>query len=106
VFQEVCLVEYPRKGVHAVAFKTSDEQGVVQASLNQELISVFLPTTPNPTSGFLRYLPKKDVIVLDITVEDAMKLIVSAGAYMPIAASLHESRFDESDSESDPDLPA
>lgn len=83
VFQRVCLVEYPRKGVYAVAFITSDEFGVIQESLERDLVAVFLPTTPNPTSGFLMYLPPDDVVELDITVEEAMKLIVSAGAYIP-----------------------
>lgn len=83
VFQEVCLVEYPRKGMYAVAFITSREQGVVQASIGRDMVSVFLPTTPNPTSGFLLYLRPKEVTPLDISVEDAMKLIISAGAYLP-----------------------
>lgn len=103
VFQGVCLVEYPRKGIYAVAFMTSSEQGVVQEALGKKMIAVFLPTTPNPTSGFLLYLPEREVTVLDVTIEDAMKLIISAGAYIPIPASLHESQFDDSDSDSDPD---
>ncbi|MCH7960348.1 MAG: DUF502 domain-containing protein [Candidatus Hydrogenedentes bacterium] len=85
VFQQVCLVEYPRKGIYAVAFVTSDEHGVVQEKLQKDLISIFLPTTPNPTSGFLLYVQESEITRLDITVEEAMKLIVSAGAYIPKA---------------------
>lgn len=84
MFQEVVLIEYPRPGLHAVGFVTSRDRGVVQDALNRpSLIAVFLPTTPNPTSGFLLYISSRDMIPLDITVEEAMKLIVSAGAYIP-----------------------
>lgn len=83
VFQKVCLVEYPRPGLVAVAFVTSSEHGVVQEAMNKELIAVFVPTTPNPTSGYLVYLPPNEVKYLDITVEEAMKLVVSGGAYIP-----------------------
>ena len=83
VFQRVCLVEYPRKGVFAVAFVTSDEQGIVQETMDKKLISIFLPTTPNPTSGFLLYVSEDEITLLDVTVEDAMKLIISGGAYLP-----------------------
>lgn len=83
VFQKVCLIDYPRKGMAAVAFVTSTEQGIVQDVLGRELQAVFVPTTPNPTSGYLVYLPPEDITELDISVEDAMKLIISAGAYHP-----------------------
>lgn len=83
VFQQVVLVEYPRKGLTAVAFVTSSEQGVVQETAGQKLTAVFVPTTPNPTSGFLLYVPPEELIPLDMTVEDAMKLVVSGGAYIP-----------------------
>lgn len=83
VFQQVCLVQYPREGCYAVAFVTSREQGIVQDKLDDELAAIFLPTTPNPTSGFLLYLPKDELKILDISVEDAMKLIISGGAYIP-----------------------
>ena len=74
VFQKVVLLEYPRKGVLGVGFVTSSEQG---------LVAIFVPTTPNPTSGFLLYLRPDEVIEVDMSVEDAMKLIVSGGAYIP-----------------------
>lgn len=83
VFQKVCLVEYPRPGLFAVAFVTSKEHGIVQESLGRDLIAVFVPTTPNPTSGFLLYLNPSEVTEIDVTVEEAMKLIVSGGAYIP-----------------------
>jgi len=83
VFQKVCLIEYPREDMIAVAFVTSSEQGIVQDAVGKELVAVFVPTTPNPTSGYLVYLPPSEVTELDITVEEAMKLIVSGGAYIP-----------------------
>ena len=83
VFQQVVLLEYPRKGITAVGFVTSDEQGVVQQTAERTMSAVFVPTTPNPTSGFLLYLPAEELTPLDLSVEDAMKLIVSGGAYIP-----------------------
>jgi uncharacterized membrane protein len=83
VFQKVCLIEYPRKGMIVVGFITSHEQGVVQRAAHQQLVAVFIPTTPNPTSGFLVYVPPEEVTVVDMSVEDAMKLIISGGAYIP-----------------------
>ena len=83
VFQRVCLVDYPREGMTAVAFVTSSEQGTVQRRKGKELIAVFVPTTPNPTSGYLIYLPPEDITEIDMPVEEAMKLIVSGGAYIP-----------------------
>jgi uncharacterized membrane protein len=83
VFQKVCVIEYPRQGVHVVAFVTSKERGIVQESLDKELVAVFVPTTPNPTSGFLLYLKPEDVREIELEVEEAMKLIISGGAYIP-----------------------
>lgn len=83
VFQKVCLVQYPRQGMLAVAFVTASEQGLIQEVAGRELVAVFVPTTPNPTSGYLVYLPSHEIQLLDITVEEAMKLIVSGGAYFP-----------------------
>ena len=104
VFQQVCLVEYPRKGIYAVAFITSREQGVVHDALGKDLLSVFLPTTPNPTSGFLLYLNPKEITILDISIEDAMKLIISGGAFLPGTAVVDELR--DRGSKSDPAVPA
>jgi uncharacterized membrane protein len=83
VFQEVVLVAYPRPGIYAVGFITSEAEGVVQQALGKALTAVFIPTTPNPTSGFLLYVPEEEMIAVDLSVEDAMKLIVSGGAYHP-----------------------
>ena len=75
----VVLLEYPRKGIWAVGFATKENQGVISKKLNEELVNVFLPTTPNPTSGFLLMVPKKELVYLDVTFEQASKFIVSAG---------------------------
>ena len=73
------LIEYPRKGVWAVGFATKENKGVIKNEIKEEIINVFVPTTPNPTSGFLLMVPKKDLIYLNITFEQASKFIVSAG---------------------------
>ena len=75
----VVLLEYPRKGVWAVGFATKENQGIISKKVNEELVNVFLPTTPNPTSGFLLMVPKKELIYLDVTFEQASRFIVSAG---------------------------
>jgi uncharacterized membrane protein len=75
----VVLLEYPRKGVWAVGFATNENRGVISNKVKEELINVFLPTTPNPTSGFLLMVPKKELIYLDVSFEQASKFIVSAG---------------------------
>tara|TARA_B100000579_G_scaffold401583_1_gene384152 strand:+ start:2019 stop:2633 length:615 start_codon:yes stop_codon:yes gene_type:complete len=81
--KSVVLIEYPRKGVWAVGFATKENKGIISKKTNEELINIFVPTTPNPTSGFLLMLPKKDVIFLDISFEQASKFIVSAGTSDP-----------------------
>lgn len=98
VFQKVCLVEYPRKGIYAVAFITSQDQGIVHDVVDKHLYSVFVPTTPNPTSGFLLYLSPDEITLLDMSVEEAMKLIISAGAYLPGSEAVDQLRKrDETD---------
>lgn len=83
-FNRACLVEYPRPGLWAVAFVSTDTKGEIARKIGgDKLISVFLPTTPNPTSGFLLFVPEKDVIALDMSIEDAAKLIISAGLVAP-----------------------
>ena len=77
--KSVVLVEYPRKGSWAVGFATKDNQGEISKKTNTELVNVFVPTTPNPTSGFLLMFPKSEVVYLDMTFEEASKFIVSAG---------------------------
>ena len=77
--KSVVLLEYPRKGVWAVGFATRDNEGLIRDKVKDEIVNVFVPTTPNPTSGFLLMVPKKDLIYLDVTFEQASKFIVSAG---------------------------
>ena len=77
--KSVVLVEYPRKGSWAVGFATKENKGEISKKTNSELINVFVPTTPNPTSGFLLMFPKSEVVYLDMTFEEASKFIVSAG---------------------------
>ena len=81
--KSVVLVEYPRKGVWAVGFATKENKGEMAEKTNKKLINVFVPTTPNPTSGFLLFIPKDDIVELDMSVEDAIKLVVSAGMVVP-----------------------
>ena len=77
--KSVVLLEYPRKGVWAVGFATRENEGLIKEKIQEDLINVFVPTTPNPTSGFLLLVPKKDLIYLDVSFEQASKFIVSAG---------------------------
>ena len=77
--KSVVLLEYPRRGVWAVGFATRENTGIISEKINEQLINIFVPTTPNPTSGFLLMVPKKDLIYLDVTFEQASKFIVSAG---------------------------
>jgi len=81
--KNVVLVEYPRKGSWAVGFVTKDNTGEISDKTKRELVNVFVPTTPNPTSGFLLMFPKEEVIYLDMTFEEASKFIVSAGTSNP-----------------------
>ena len=81
--KSVVLVEYPRKGTWAVGFATKDNKGEIKKKTKRNLVNVFVPTTPNPTSGFLLMFPKEEVIYLDISFEEASKFIVSAGTSNP-----------------------
>ncbi len=83
-FDRACLIEYPRKGLWGIGFVSGRAKGEIgRLDTEDELMAVFLPTTPNPTSGFLLYVPKRDVVFLEMTVEDAAKLIISAGLVYP-----------------------
>ncbi|MDQ8203630.1 DUF502 domain-containing protein [Pelagicoccus sp. SDUM812003] len=92
VFQKVVLIEFPKAGCHAIGFLTGTSKGEVQYRTEKDLHNVFVPTTPNPTSGFLVMLPESEITVLDMTVGQGMKLIISGGAvapaYPPVAESL------------------
>ena len=85
-FEKACLIEYPRKGIWAIAFVASDSRGEIaekNPDKENQLVSVFIPTTPNPTSGFLLFIPKSDIKYLDMTIEEAAKLVISAGLVYP-----------------------
>ncbi len=84
-FDKACLVEYPRRGIWAIAFISTSAKGEIAAGIpvEDQKVSVFLPTTPNPTSGFLLFVPKSDIIELEMSVEDAAKLVISAGLVYP-----------------------
>ena len=82
-FKQVLLVEYPRKGIYSLAFQTSSQLGEVQGRTGEEVVGCFVPTTPNPTSGFIIIVPKKDVTVLDMDVDEALKMIISLGVVIP-----------------------
>ena len=87
VFKEVCLVEYPRKGCYALGFITADTSSHIRGKVEGELIYVFVPTTPNPTSGFLLLVPQDEIHRLDVSVGDGMKMLISGGAVVPPAHS-------------------
>jgi uncharacterized membrane protein len=91
-FREVVLVEYPRQGVGAIGFVTGPTRGEIQAYSGDELVNVFVPTTPNPTSGFLLFVPKSDLIQLDMSVEDGIKMVISGGIVGPPAEEQKEAR--------------
>lgn len=82
-FREVVMLEYPRKGIWSVGFVTGKTEGQVQRLTDKETINVFVPTTPNPTSGFLLFVPKKELHFLDMSVEEGIKMVVSAGIITP-----------------------
>ena len=80
VFRKAILIEYPRKGIYSIAFFTQDTRGPVQDALDCDVVSVFVPTTPIPTSGYLLFVPKDQILELDMSVEDALKLVISGGS--------------------------
>jgi uncharacterized membrane protein len=82
-FRRVVLIEYPRRGIYALAFTTGPARGIVQEVTEQEMINCFVPTTPNPTSGFYLLVPEGELIEIALSVEDAFKLVMSAGLVTP-----------------------
>lgn len=82
-FKKVLLIEYPRKGLYSLAFQTATDLGEIQGRTGEEVVSCFVPTTPNPTSGFIIIVPKKDIKVLDMDVDEALKMIISLGVVVP-----------------------
>ncbi len=95
-FETACLIEYPRRGIWALGFISTTAKAEIarKTDPSDEMISVFLPTTPNPTSGFLLFVPKRDVIELDMSVEDSAKLVISAGLVYPNAGIEDEAQSD------------
>jgi len=82
-FSKVLLIQYPRKGVYSLCFQTSKEVGEIQEKSGEDVVCVFIPTTPNPTSGYIIMVPKDEVIELNMSVEDALKMIISLGVVVP-----------------------
>ena len=82
-FKRVLLIEYPRKGLYSLAFQTSSELGEVQGRTGEDVVCCFVPTTPNPTSGFVIMVPRRDITELDMDVDEALKMIISLGVVVP-----------------------
>ena len=82
-FKKVLLIEYPRKGLYSIAFQTSSELGEIQGRTGDDIVCCFVPTTPNPTSGFVIMVPRKDIKVLDMEIDEALKMIISLGVVVP-----------------------
>jgi uncharacterized membrane protein len=82
-FRQVCLVEYPRHGVWTLGFITGTTVGEVQERTSDEVVNIFLPTTPNPTSGFLLFVPRQDIILLEMSIEEGIKMVISGGIVTP-----------------------
>ena len=95
-FDKACLIQYPRPGVWAIAFISTEAKGEIARKIpvEDDKVAVFMPTTPNPTSGFLLFLPRRDLIELDLSIEDAAKLIISAGLVYPAGMEMDTQRAD------------
>ena len=88
-FKKVLLIQYPSPGLYSLCFLTSEHPREVQQKTSEEVVTVFLPTTPNPTSGFMLFVPRKNTVELDMPVEDALKMIISLGVVVPHWQALH-----------------
>ena len=97
-FKKVLLIEYPRPGLYSLCFLTSENPREVQLRTTDDVVTVFMPTTPNPTSGFMLFVPRKDVVELDMPIDDALKMIISLGVVVPRWHEIHPehnlARFD------------
>ena len=91
-FRKAFLIQYPSKGIWVIAFQSGDYGGEAESIIGEETINLFVPTTPNPTSGFFVLIPKKDAFELDISVEDAFKLVISAGVVTPNSVKIKDSK--------------
>ena len=92
-FKKAYLIQYPNKGIWVIAFQSGDYQGEAKAIIGEQLINLFVPTTPNPTSGFFVLISKKDAYELDISVEDAFKLVISAGVVTPNSMKIKDNKI-------------
>ena len=91
-FKKAFLIQYPSKGIWVIAFQSGDYRGEAESIIGDETINLFVPTTPNPTSGFFVLIPKKDAFELDISVEDAFKLVISAGVVTPNSVKIKDKK--------------
>ena len=91
-FKKAFLIQYPSKGIWVIAFQSGDYRGEAESIIGKETINLFVPTTPNPTSGFFVLIPKKDAFELDISVEDAFKLVISAGVVTPNSVKVKDKK--------------
>ena len=91
-FKKAFLIQYPSKGIWVIAFQSGDYKGEAESIIGEETINLFVPTTPNPTSGFFVLIPKKDAFELDISVEDAFKLVISAGVVTPNSVKIKDKK--------------
>jgi len=91
-FKKAFLIQYPSKGIWVIAFQSGDYKGEAESIIGEDTINLFVPTTPNPTSGFFILIPKKDVFELDISVEDAFKLVISAGVVTPDSVKIKDNK--------------
>ncbi len=89
-FKKAFLIQYPTKGIWVIAFQSGDYRGEAESIIGEEIVNLFVPTTPNPTSGFFILIPKKDAFELDISVEDAFKLVISAGVVTPDSVKIKD----------------
>jgi uncharacterized membrane protein len=88
-FKKALMIEYPRQGVYSLCFQTAEDLEEIQSRTGEDVVTVFLPTTPNPTSGFMLFVPRKDIVELDMTVEEAIKMIISLGVVVPKWSPMH-----------------
>lgn len=86
-FRKVLMIEYPRRGLWTLAFQTGTDVGEAQLKTGEEVVNVYVPTTPNPTSGFFLMVPKKDIVELDMSVDEGLKMIISMGVMVPVQVS-------------------
>jgi len=89
-FRKAFLIQYPSKGIWVIAFQSGDYKGEAESIIGEEMINLFVPTTPNPTSGFFVMMPKKDVFELNMTVEEAFKIVISAGVVIPSSLDIKD----------------